>query len=471
MRDWRKGMLVSLLTVAVTVVSAADVETRIDAFVSAEMQREHVPGVAVGVFSKGEVLVARGYGFANVEYRVPVTAETVFQTASVGKQFTAVAVMLQVEAGRLGLDESIRAYFPDAPTSWQAITVRHLLTHTSGIPDYFDGLGPDQTQEFDLRRDYTEDELRQAFYRLPLEFEPGARWHYSNSGYALLGFLVRRVSGHFYGDVLAERVFRPLGMTTARVISESDIVPNRAAGYRLVDGELKNQEWYAPMVNTTADGSLYLSLLDYLAWDRGLRAGAILKPDSWAQVCAPVRLNSGRQYPYGFGWFIDQSKGQPWYRHSGSSQGFRTYISRALADDLTIVVLTNLIEAEPARFVDGIASIIDPGLAVIRPMLPVADNDPAIADRVRGLLVSLAGDGDPRQMLGDADQGVMKQADEYAASLRPAGHLQDLQLLDRRQLGDDQSSTFAARYMGGTLRVEVLLTPNGRIAELDISPN
>ena len=139
-------------------------------------------------------------------------------------------------------------------------------------------------------------------YALELQFEPGAKYEYSNTGYLLLGVIIHKVSGQFYGDLLAERVFRPLGMSTARVISEADIVPHRAAGYQLVDGQVKNQDWVAPSLNTTADGALYLSALDMVAWDKGLRAGAILKPDSWKQVYTPVRLNSGEDYPYGFGW-------------------------------------------------------------------------------------------------------------------------------------------------------------------------
>src|SRR5215469_6436679 len=255
---------------------AAGCLEQVDKFVLAEMQREKVPGVAIGVVSKGELVTAKGYGDANVELQVPVIRKTVFQSGSVGKQFTAVAVMLQVEAGKLALDDSITKYFPDAPSSWQPITIRHLLTHTSGIPDYTERGADDSSGGIDLRRDYTEDELSKAAFSLPLEFEPGSRWSYSNTGYLLLGIIIHKVSGQFYGDILKERVFTPLGMKTARVISEEDIVPNRSAGYRLVNGELKNQEWVAPTLNTTADGALYLSMLDFISWDRGLRSQAIL---------------------------------------------------------------------------------------------------------------------------------------------------------------------------------------------------
>ena len=270
--------------------------SRVSTHSSAEQMREQkVPGIALAIIKDGVVLVAKGYGESNVEHHVPVTAETIFQSGSVGKQFTAAAVMLMVEEGRLALEDSITKYLPDAPASWKPIRVRHLLTHTSGIPDY-------AVDTFDYRHDATEEELTRMAYALTLEFEPGAKWEYSNTGYLLLGAIIRKVSGRFYGDLLAERVFRPLGMSTARVISEADIVPHRAAGYQLVDGQLKNQDWVAPSLNTTADGALYLSALDMIAWDKGLRAGAILKPESWKQVYTPVRLTSGEKYPYGFGW-------------------------------------------------------------------------------------------------------------------------------------------------------------------------
>jgi len=343
---------------------------RIDAFVQAEMRREKVPGIALGIVSHGTVVASRGYGMANVELRAPVSEATLFQSGSLGKQFTAVLVMLQVEDGKLRLDDPLTRYFHDAPRSWQAITVRNLLNHTSGIADYTDYTTEQARRggpSIDLRRDYSEEELVTLAYRLPLEFPPGSRWKYSNTGYLLLGVLVHKVTGRFYGGVLRDRVFVPLRMSTARVMSEADIIADRAAGYRLVKGELKNQEWVAPTLNTTADGALYLSMRDWLAWDRALRAQAILQPGSWAEVYTPVTLRNGTKYPYGFGWDVDEAKGQPFYHHGGAWQGFTTNISRYLADDLTIVVLTNLAEASPERFVKGIVELIDPELAQGQP--------------------------------------------------------------------------------------------------------
>ena len=240
---------------------------------------------------------------------------------------------------------------------WRDITVRHLLTHTSGIPDYNDG-------QLDYRRDYTEDDLVKFASGLPLDFEPGSDWKYSNTGYILLGVLVRKASGSFYGDVLRERVFNPLGMGTARVISEADIVEHRAAGYRLERNELRNQNWVSPSLNTTADGSLYLSLRDLVAWDKGVRERAILKPESWEQIFTPVRLNGGRAHPYGFGFEVDRIAGQAIQRHGGAWQGFKTYIARYLGDDITIIALANLAQANPSRVVNRIASSLIPALSL-----------------------------------------------------------------------------------------------------------
>ena len=243
--------------------------TKVDDYIRTEMKAQQIPGVALAVIKDGEVVLARGYGLANVEHQVPVKPETIFQSGSTGKQFTATAVMMLVEEGKLSLDDKITKYFPDGPEAWHNITVRHLLTHTSGMTDY--------PQDFDLRRDYTEDELFQRIKTIPLAFQPGEKWSYSNLAYVMLGVLIHKVSGKFYGDFLQERVFKPLEMSTARIISEADIVPNRAAGYRLVNGQLKNQNWVSPSLNTTADGALYLTVYDMAKWDAALYTEKLLK--------------------------------------------------------------------------------------------------------------------------------------------------------------------------------------------------
>lgn len=333
---------------------------------------------------KGEVLKAQGYGLANVEHRVPVTPETVFQSGSVGKQFTAAGAMFLVEEGKLDLDDPVTRHLPDAPEPWKAIRVRHLLTHTSGIKEYESG------KEIDLRRDYTEEELLQTVYRLPLDFAPGTRWSYSNTGYVVLGVLLRRVSGQFYGDLLAGRVFRPLGMRATRIISEADIVPNRAAGYRADEHGLKNQDWVSPSLNTTADGALYVTVLDLAKWDAALDGEKLLKARSWAQIFTPVRLADGATHPYGFGWALREQRGHPNIEHSGSWQGFEAHIARYVDQRLSVIVLTNLARCDPGLVAHGIAGLLEPLLRLPDVHQPGLDPDPRRTAAVRDVLFAWA---------------------------------------------------------------------------------
>ncbi len=352
----REHRLISAIIVglAITVTALAQ-EERVDEFVKSEMEKQRIPGVAVAVVKSGRIVLAKGYGLANVEHQVPVKPETIFQSGSVGKQFTATAVMMLVEEGKLSLDDPITKYFTEAPASWQNITIRHLLTHTAGTTDY--------PNDFDFRRDYTEDELLKRAESIPLAFQPGEKWSYSNLGYVLLGILIHKVSGRFYGDVLQERIFRPLGMTTARIISEADIIPNRAAGYRLVKDELKNQEWVAPSLNTTADGALYLSVYDMAKWDAALYTEKLLKRSSLDQMWTRVKLNDGKSENYGFGWAVNEVRGHRLIEHGGSWQGFKAQISRYVDDKLTVIVFANLSQAVQGRIAHGIAAIYDPELA------------------------------------------------------------------------------------------------------------
>jgi CubicO group peptidase (beta-lactamase class C family) len=450
------ALLALSLAVSASAVAREDLAA-VDKYVTDHMARQRIPGVALAILRNGKTLMARGYGVANVEHDVPVTPETIFQSGSVGKQFTAAAAMLLVEDGRLALTDPLTKFFPDAPAAWNRITIRHLLTHTSGLPDYTAGT-------IDYRRDYTEDELRRFAYGLTLEFEPGARWNYSNTGYVLLGILIHKSSGQFYGDLLRERVFGPLGMKTARIITEADIVPHRAAGYRLVEKELKNQEWVAPMLNTTADGSLYLSLNDMIAWDRALRSRQLLRQESWAQVFTPVALNSGKTYPYGFGWSVDDLAGHRTERHGGSWQGFKTAIARFPDDDLSIIVLANLAQANPEKIADDIAAILDPSFKPAE-LTPITDSDPAMQARVRRLLEQAASGKLNPDEFAYVRAGFFPNATKaYAEMLGQAGALRRLVLLESKELGDDRVCVYDVEFHKQAFQVRIAVAPDGKVA-------
>lgn len=456
------GTAALVLAFATGSLGAQDsVGDRIDRFVNAEMQRQQVPGVAVGVVKGGVVVKSQGYGYANLEHQVPAGPATVFESGSLGKQFTAAAVMLQVEDGKLALSDPLTKFFPDAPLTWRPITVQHLLTHTSGIPDYVQG-------QIDYRKDYTEEDLARFAFGLTLEFPAGARWNYSNTGYVLLGIIVHKVSGSFYGDVLAERVFKPLGMTTARIISEAELVANRAAGYRIVSGVIKNQEWVSPTLNTTADGSLYLTVRDVIAWDAGIRAHAVLKPGSWQQILTPVQLSSGKTYPYGFGWFLDERGGQPLQQHGGSWQGFKTQLSRFVGEDLSVIVLANLAQANPARFADGIAEAMSAKLA-LQVLRPIEDHDPQVTARCARLL-----DDARAGTLVAADFAYMRAgffpdgAKRIQEQLRTLGPAQSMALVSKTEVGDDRIFTYEVAFGSRTMNYKVALAPDAKVSQFQL---
>lgn len=454
---WRQAaMWMAMLAATATHADA------IDDYVNQELARQRVPGVAVGIMQHGELVRAAGYGFANIEHRVPVHADTIFQSGSVGKQFTAVAVMVLVEDGKVKLDESIRTYLPKAPKTWQPITVRHMLTHTSGI---------NSDPGFDLRKDYSEDELLDVIYKIKLDFAPGERWSYSNTAYALLGLMIHKVTGNqTYGEVLAKRVFGPLRMSTARVISDRDIVPNRAAGYDVTDKEILNQEWVGATGNSTADGSLYLTVLDFAKWDAGLRARKILEPESWAEIYKPVRLNSGKTFPYGFGWSLEQTPGERGaYQHGGSWQGFRTFFIRYLDDEISIVVLANGSSADPETIARGVAARYEPKLQ-LPPAMPIDEPDQSVTKRLRGLINDMvAGKPAVKDYLMPPET-LSQYGNYYSERLRSKGSLQELRLFRRSEQGNDTLYHYRARFQNGLMDVGLALDPSSKVSQLSFSP-
>jgi CubicO group peptidase (beta-lactamase class C family) len=348
-----------------------------DDLIRAAMSKSSIPGMSVAVIRDGKVIKMKGYGFANLEHNVKVTPETIFQSGSVGKQFTAALVMKLVEDGKIKLDDSIRKYLPDAPATWEKVTVRHLLTHTGGLSDPY--------QKLDMRKDYTEEELLKLESEIPMQFQPGEKWSYSNTGYHVLGFLCSKVGGKFYADQLMTRIFEPSGMKTARVISEADIIKNRSAGYEIVDGKPYNQTWVAPKLNTTGDGSLYISLVDMVNWNTALDGDKLFSPDSKQQMWTPSKLNNGTPTDYGFGWMLGSVNGHKHVGHNGAWQGFRTSIRRFPDDKLAVIVLANSDSADPHKLAQQIAGSYVPELAR-KPMKAVPDTAPEVTKLLLSLL-------------------------------------------------------------------------------------
>jgi CubicO group peptidase (beta-lactamase class C family) len=324
-------------------------------FINGYLKRKQIPGCAVMVRHEGKVVHCAGYGLANLEHGVKVTPETVFQSGSMGKQFTATLVMMLVEEGKLSLGDPL-SKFLRVPSSWPRITVRHLLTHTSGLGDY--------PEDYSLQVDRTEAEMLKMITAQSLGSAPGEKWAYSNLGYVTLGIIIHKVTGEFYGDLLQKRIFEKLGMKHTRIISEADVIPNRAAGYQLKNGELKNQEWVAPTLNTTADGSLYFTAEDIAKWDEALEKQELLSASSFKQMWTPATLNDGSKTEYGFGWNLGKNQaGHRLIEHGGAWQGFATYIGRHPDEHLSVAVFCNRAGASADHIANVVAGFYVPALA------------------------------------------------------------------------------------------------------------
>jgi len=448
-----------IVTAAISAVGQESLVSKVDEFIKAEMQKQKIPGVSLAVVKDGRPLIVKGYGYANLEHQVPVKPETVFQSGSVGKQFTATAVMMLVEEGKIGLDEKISKYLGDVPETWANITIRHLLSHTSGMTDY--------PTDFDFRRDYTEDEILKRAKEIPVAFKPGEKWQYSNLGYVTLGVIIGKVTGKFYGEFFQERMFKPLGMTTSRIINEADLIPNRASGYRLVNGEVKNQEWVSPTVNTTADGSLYLTALDMIKWDEALMTGKLLKKTSFDEMWSPIKLNDGTTHPYGFGWGIRSVNGHRVIEHGGAWQGFKAHIARFPDNKLTVIVFANLAQTNQGKLANGVAGIIDSELK----RKPIPDPEPEFTAKTRELLLAvLDAKADVTRFTPEVQKVITDQKDRLAAFVKTLGDIKSFELIAQSVAAGEINYRYQIEYSGMSLFLEMTVNKGGKISRFALQP-
>ena len=435
--------------------------TRVDRVVKAAMSTYKIPGVSLAVLRNGKIILLKSYGLANVEHQVPVKPETIFQSGSIGKQFTAAAIMILAQENKLSLDDKVSKYFPDAPASWKDITVWNLLTHTSGLGDY--------PPDIDLRRDYTEEQFFDSFKKAPLEFAPGTNWNYSNVGYVTLGILIRKVTGKYYGDFLQERVFRPLGMTTARVISEEDIISNRASGYRLVNGELKNQEWVSPSTNSTADGSLYFSILDMAKWDAALYTDTPLTQASRNRIWTPAQLSDGTTKGYGFGWHILDLHGHRLIVHGGAWQGFKTHMLRFMDTKLTIIFLTNSWETRDFKLARALGASFYPSFALPEVRV-IPDTDPKTTSLLRRVLMQFMGKIDEQLFTPDARavlsiSEIQKRLNAFSL---PAAIINSSELVGISRENNERVYRYLLTDFGSSLLCTMKLAQDGKISAINV---
>jgi CubicO group peptidase (beta-lactamase class C family) len=324
-------------------VASSDSAARWVDSVLAPFSSPQTPGCAVGVTRAGSLVFAKGYGMADLEHDTPITPDTRFNIASVSKQFTAMSVVLLSLDGRLSLDDSIRKWVPEVPSFGTVITLRQLLTHTSGLRDYFTLLA---VSGWPSDGQLTERQFLTLVGRQKnLNFAPGDEFLYSNTGYALLSIVVRRASGQSLRSFAAERIFKPLGMTHTEFRDDhTALIPQRALGYEPSGSTYRINQ---PETDVVGDGGVYSTVEDLAKWDANFRSGRVGGQRAIAMLQEPARLNNGQTIPYALAMTIGEFHGLKTYSHSGAYGGYRSTLLRFPQRDMTIITLCNTSSASP----------------------------------------------------------------------------------------------------------------------------
>ncbi len=347
-------------------VTQAD-NAQVDQYLQAEMVKQAIPAVSLAVLRDGRVVYAKAYGYASVAGSQPAKPEDRFDIGSITKSFTASAVMLLVEEGKLSLDDKLEKHLGPLPASWSAITLRHLLSHTSGLqrdpdPAFFTALNNNQS--------FSEDEMLARFKTYAPLAAPGSSYGYSNVAYGILGIMLRRVTGKHYGEFLQERIFTPLGMSSARIVNATYPMAGSALGYRLENGRATRDQVNSAtrQYYSMAAGGIEVSALDMGKWDAALYSEKILKKSSLDQMWTVNALvqaadaNSPVDIHYGLGWSLRTVGGHRWVYHSGAVPGFVSDFMRYPEDKLSVVLLTNANPANARLLARTVATMFDPAL-------------------------------------------------------------------------------------------------------------
>jgi CubicO group peptidase (beta-lactamase class C family) len=465
----RASAFVFLLILAVSVSAQVN---EVGDYIKAEMTRQRIPGLSLAVVRNGKTILTDGYGLANVELNVPARADTVFKIGSVSKQFLATGIMLLVQQGKVGLDDKVSKYLEGTPETWNAISVRHLLTHTSGLVREAPGFDPFKIQ--------SDADVIKTAYPLPLRFQPGEKWEYCNVGYFILAEIIRKTTGKPWEDFLKEQVFSPLGMNATRTTTVAEIIPNRANSYFLSNDKLQNSDNWPAL---RPSGAFLSTILDLAKWEAALYTDKILKQSDREQMWRQVTLNGGRKYPYGFGWSLNDLQGVSTINHGGSLTGFRAQFTRFPEQGLTIIVLTNLASANVDRIATGVAGLFIPELR-LSALQPQPVPDPAMTALFQALLSDYSqGKKELKQvtaeLVGDLSEAPQRNRDELSALLK---NTKSFEFLARRDIsgkgfvkhGVPVTSLWLYRLTTKENKIfhySFYLTEDKRVAELDVSAN
>ncbi len=316
---------------------AQEIAGRLDEIVRSFSDQNRFMGTAL-VAKGDQVLLSKGYGFANLEWKIPNVPNAKFRLGSITKQFTAACILLLEERGKLSVDDPLSKHMSDAPEAWKDITIRHVLSHTSGIPSF---TGFPNYRELE-KNEYTAEKLVALFRDKPLDFQPGEKWNYSNSGFVLLGYLVEKISGQSYADFVKQNIFDKLGMKDSGYDLNRTVIEHRASGYTPSPKGIENAG-YINMTVPHGAGALYSTTEDLLRWETGLFGGKVLKPESLVKMTTPVKND------YAFGLGVEEKNGRKMISHGGGIEGFNTQLNYYPAEKVTVAVLGNLNGGAPGE--------------------------------------------------------------------------------------------------------------------------
>jgi CubicO group peptidase (beta-lactamase class C family) len=457
----QRNFLAALALLACVLVASARGD-RVDDYVREQMRARHVPGLALAVVRDGKVIKEQGYGLASVELDVAATPETVFEIGSVSKQMTAAAVMLLVEEGKLSLDDRIGKHLPGTPESWEQITVRNLLTHTSGLKNYTGLAG------FELTERLKRDDFIKRIGVHPLSFAPGSAHSYGNTNYNLLGYIIEAVSGRPYWDFMRERIFAPLGMSATHDRDPRYILKRRASGYEWEDGALVGRDY--DLTDVFAAGAIVSTVRDLVKWDAALGGERLLKRSSLEQIWTQTRLGDGTMHPYGLGWYVETLRGQRRVRHNGQTAGFAASIARYTDERLTVIVLCNLGTIGLAgRINQGVAKLYVPALSLAslgaRP-----DPDAQTTRRLEALLGELlSGRAAPEAFTPERLAALSTTAAKSNwRQLAAYGPLKSLTFIESEPSAKTRSLRYKAALGSHLLLLRFALAEDGRVSELNV---
>lgn len=355
-----------LILLVLQVTAFAD---KTDDFMRAQIEWKHIPGAAVVVVRNGKIIKAKGYGFASLEFDVPAEANTVFEIGSVTKQFTAACIMMLVQDGKINLDAPVSTYLDGTPEDWAPITVRMLLTHTSGIPSYT------RIGGFELWRRYTAKDAVEELAKHPMDFAPGEKYLYNNSAFNLLGYIIEKASGMTYWQFLRTRIFIPLGMSDSNNRDPQFLLKRRANGYEYEDGAYHGRD--GNLTDLFSAGAIVSTVNDMAKWEIALEGDKFLNEKSKAEMWRKQKLNSGEELNYGFGWILGDFRGEKTISHSGQTAGFAANFSRFVDKGITVIVLSNSgTQGAGTELARGVAKVYIPNIS-IRAMKPIEDKNVA----------------------------------------------------------------------------------------------